>query len=122
MSISSVAPTVKTLATFTGMSGTTPGASPKGGLIKDSVGNLFGTTAGGGAYSDGTAFEIPKTATGYGALTILVSLNTSSSSAGPQAGLVADSAGDLFGTTLGGGTNNAGSVFEIAKGATAPRF
>ena len=110
------APVATILATFTG----TNGASPKGGLIEDGAGNLFGTTAGGGAHSDGTAFEIPKTATGYGTLTTLASFNNSSIGAGPPAGLVSDSAGDLFGTTSGGGANNAGSVFEIAKGATAP--
>jgi uncharacterized repeat protein (TIGR03803 family) len=76
--------------------------------------------AGGGANGDGTAFEIPKTATGYGPLTTLASLSGSSIGAGPAAGLVADSAGNLFGTTYGGGANRAGSVFEIAKGSSTP--
>ena len=122
LSVSSVAPTVKILATFTGTNGTTPGASPEGNLIEDSAGNLFGTTYGGGANNYGTAFEIPKTATGYGTLTTLVSFSNSSigAYANPEGGLVADSSGDVFGTTYGGGANNAGSVFEITKGTTAP--
>jgi hypothetical protein len=37
--------------------------------------------------------------------------------ANPVAGLIADTNGNLFGTTFGGGTNNGGTVFEIAKTA-----
>jgi uncharacterized repeat protein (TIGR03803 family) len=107
-------PTVRTLVTFNG----TDGSGPEGDLIEDSAGNLFGTTAGGGANQDGTVFEIPYTANGYGTLTTLVSFNNSFIGYGPTAGLIADSAGDLFGTTFGGGANNAGSVFEIAKTAS----
>jgi uncharacterized repeat protein (TIGR03803 family) len=33
----------------------------------------------------------------------------------PQAGLIADAEGDLFGTTDGGGANNTGTVFELVK-------
>lgn len=111
-----VLPTVKVLATFNA----TNGANPDGNLTEDSAGNLFGTTSSGGANKDGTAFEIPKTSTGYGTLTTLVSFNNSAIGYGPMAGLVADSAGDLFGTTYGGGANGTGSVFEIAKGVSTP--
>ena len=38
---------------------------PSGGLIADANGNLFGTTFNDGVYSDGTVFEIAKTASGY---------------------------------------------------------
>jgi len=34
------------------------GLSPSGGLIFDAAGNLYGTTTGGGAYGNGTVFEI----------------------------------------------------------------
>jgi uncharacterized repeat protein (TIGR03803 family) len=103
-----------TLVTF---NGTGNGATPVGGLIADAAGDLFGTTGAGGANSKGTVFEIPKTATGFGAPTTLVTFNGAGNGATPFAGLIADAAGDLFGTTEAGGANNAGTVFEIPKTA-----
>ncbi len=88
---------------------------PYAGLIADAAGDLFGTTKGAWGYSDGTVFEIAKTSTGYASTpTTLVTFNGSNGET-PYAGLLADAAGDLFGTTSYGGTNNAGTVFEIAK-------
>jgi hypothetical protein len=60
--------TEKILHGFSG--GTTDGDIPLAGLIADAKGDLFGTTAFGGAYGessggDGTAFELVKTASGY---------------------------------------------------------
>jgi uncharacterized repeat protein (TIGR03803 family) len=43
----------------------TNGFDPAGGLVLDAAGNLFGTTYSGGAYDQGTVFEIPKTSIGY---------------------------------------------------------
>jgi len=60
-------------------------------------------------------FEIVKTGGSYaGTPTILVSLN-GLNGANSTAGLIADSAGELFGTTETGGGYNEGTVFEIAK-------
>jgi uncharacterized repeat protein (TIGR03803 family) len=84
------------------------------GLIADAAGDLFGTTLNGGANGGGDVFEIPKTGTGYGLLVPLVSFN-GADGAQPYAGLVADAAGNLFGTTFGGGANNVGTVFEVVK-------
>jgi len=93
-------------------------AGPYGGLIADINGNLFGTTTGGGAYGFGTVFEIAKTATGYAStVTTLVSFN-GINGAVPAAGLIADAAGNLFGTTSAGGAHSGGTVFEIANTAT----
>ena len=99
--------TLNTLASFNNTNGTTP----YGTLIADSAGNLFGTTAGGGANNDGTVFELAKGSSGY-ALNTLASFSVSNGGY-PQAGLVADSAGNLFGTTEGGGASNDGTVFEV---------
>src|SRR6266481_4154904 len=49
-------------------------------------------------------------------LTTLVSFNVTNG-AGPVASLITDAQGDLFGTTVEGGANNLGTVFEIAKTA-----
>src|SRR6516162_5153442 len=102
-----------TLVSFNG----TGGGSPFAGLIADRTGNLFGTTLEGGAYNDGTVFEIVKTASGYARTpTTLVSFNGSDGMF-PASGLIADAEGNLFGTTSGGGANGQGTVFEIAKTA-----
>ena len=94
------------------------GANPIPGLIADAAGNLYGTTQVGGAKNDGTVFEIAKTSTGYAsAPTVLVSFN-GANGINPDAGLIADAAGNLFGTTGAGGANNYGTVFEIAKTST----
>ena len=93
------------------------GAYLKGNLVADAAGDLFGTTSGWGPGGSGTVFEIAKTATGYATPATLVSFN-GTNGATPVAGLITDSAGDLFGTTSSGGTGNYGTVFEIAKTAT----
>ncbi len=107
------ASTPTTLLSFNG----TNGNQPQGGLIADAAGDLLGTTSGGGAHGNGTVFEIAKTAGGYASTpTTLVSFNGTDGSA-PYAGVIADSAGDLFGTTLQGGVKFDGNVFEIVKSA-----
>jgi uncharacterized repeat protein (TIGR03803 family) len=103
-----------TLASFNGVNG----GYPLAGLIMDAAGDLFGTTYGGGIYGGGTGigtvFELPKTAGGYGTLIRLVSFNGTNGS-GPAAALIMDAAGNLFGTTSGGGSHGGGTVFEIPK-------
>jgi uncharacterized repeat protein (TIGR03803 family) len=100
------ASTPTTLVSFNG----TNGAGPSGSLIAEANGDLFGTTVGG----DGTVFEIAKTAGGYAsAPTTLVNFNDANG-AFPEGSLIADSNGDLFGTTESGGANEDGTVFEIA--------
>ena len=93
----------------------TNGAVPEGGLIADANGNLFGTTAVGGAYGDGTVFEIVKTSSGYASTpTTLVNFDNTNGAI-PEAGLIADAKGALFGTTAVGGAYGVGTVFEIAN-------
>jgi uncharacterized repeat protein (TIGR03803 family) len=95
------------VASFAGSSG----ASPYGGVIEDSSGNLLGTTSGGGASGAGTVFEVAR---GSGAITTLASFNGTTGSR-PYGGVIEDSGGNLFGTTDEGGVY--GTVFEIAKGS-----
>ncbi len=114
------ASTPTTLVSFTGLA---DGAEPKGSLIADANGDLFGTTYLGGAedadgLSHGTLFEIAKTAAGYSSTpTTLITFNGDDGDA-PVASLIADSNGDLFGTTELGGASGGGTVFEIAKTPT----
>ena len=97
------------------------GAYPLAGLIVDANGNLFGTTAAGGASGNGTVFEVPYNATtGYSATpTTLVSFNNTDG-VYPIADLIADGNGNLFGTTYGGGTSHVGTVFELSGSGFVP--
>ncbi len=102
--------TFATLVSFNGADG----FDPEAGLIIDARGDLFGTTVAGGAYGAGTVFEIAKTSAGYASTPItLVSFNGNNGDS-PAGGLVANAAGDLFGTTNFGGANKVGTVFELS--------
>ena len=99
------------------------GAAPLGNLIFDRAGNLFGTTAAGGTYNhrnpfgDGTIFELSPNPDGSWTETVLHTLGAGADGASPEAGLIADPAGNLYGTALyGGGTPNGGhgTVFQLA--------
>ena len=81
------------------------GSGPNGGLIFDANGNLYGTTAGGGANGKGTVYMF-----GASGETLLYSFTGAADGSYPGAGLTRDSAGNLYGTT-GGGT--AGAVFRL---------
>jgi uncharacterized repeat protein (TIGR03803 family) len=87
------------------------GEDPIGGLIFDKNGNLYGTTASGGAYGVGTVYELTP---GNGKWTekVLHAFN-GKDGAGPWATLVMDKAGHLYGTTAEGGTHMDGVVFEV---------
>jgi hypothetical protein len=100
--------TPSTLVSFDG----TDGSNPHGSLIADANGDLFGTTAQGGA-GYGTVFELVNNDGNY-TLNTLVSFDDTDGS-NPQASLIADANGDLFGTTNGGGTNGLGTVFELVN-------
>lgn len=93
------------------------GALPAGGLIFDMAGNLYGTTAGGGNGAGGTVFELTPL-NGDWSESILYSFNPNNGyGREPECTLVMDQAGNLYGTTSGGGAN--GTIFELtpSKGA-----
>jgi uncharacterized repeat protein (TIGR03803 family) len=90
-------------------SGTPDGAIPVGGLILDSAGNLYGTTEMGGTAGAGTVFKVNAS----GAETVLYSFGGTSDGGYPQASLVRDTAGNLYGTTSNGGPGGFGTVFRL---------
>jgi uncharacterized repeat protein (TIGR03803 family) len=108
--------TEKGLHSFGGVD--TDGVNPYSNLIFDASGNLYGTTEQGGETYDGVVFELSPGGGGEWSETILYSF-TDSSNGGllPYSGVVFDGAGNLYGTTLGGGANSAGTVFELSPGA-----
>jgi len=97
---------------FTGGS---DGGNPTASLIIDKTGNLYGTTFGGGSQSFGVVFEV-SFSSGVWTETVLYSFTGGSDGAHPAAGLLADKAGNLYGTATSGGQNNNGSVFQLSPG------
>ncbi len=104
-----------TLATFNFSNG----ASPVGGVIMDSSGNLYGTTTSSEPEfppGGGTVFELPQ---GSGTVITLDSLGENPLH--PDGDLIMDSSGNLYGTTFGGGNGTTGgvlgTVFELPLGS-----
>jgi uncharacterized repeat protein (TIGR03803 family) len=97
------------LYSFTGTAG--DGQQPYGGLVLDSQGNLYGTTFNGGTTNfDGTLFMLDTA----GKETVLYRFTgTGGDGSRPEAGLVVDAHGNLYGTTTSGGTTGNGTVFEV---------
>ena len=95
--------------------GGTDGANPWAGVIFDQSGNLYGTTSGGGAYGQGTVYELTPSASGWTLKTLYSFQNTKGSQDGgqPYAGLIFDQSGNLYGATTKGGANGGGTVFEL---------
>jgi uncharacterized repeat protein (TIGR03803 family) len=108
--------TLTVLHNFSDDTSTYDGVEPIAGLILDSAGNLYGTTFSGGTYGEGTVFKLDTSGHNYTVLhTFSFSYGTEANDGGaPYAGLVLDSAGNLYGTTVGGGSAGEGTVFKIA--------
>ncbi|MFZ0320243.1 MAG: choice-of-anchor tandem repeat GloVer-containing protein [Candidatus Sulfotelmatobacter sp.] len=96
----------------------TDGISPNAGVIFDASGNLYGTTLSGGAYGYGTVFEMTPQGSGGWNETVLYNFNGQNSTGeGPNATLIFDTAGNLYGTTIYGGYYDSGMVFELTPQA-----
>jgi hypothetical protein len=101
------------------------GSFPYAGLIADKEGALYGTTGNGGSSANsgsgyGTVFKLTPPTPGQTAWTetVLYSFKAIPDGASPWAGLIANNAGALYGTTLQGGINGNigggyGTVFKL---------
>ncbi len=85
------------------------GMGPYAGLIRGAGGDLYGTTTFGGNY--GTVFKLSEDGSGYAVLHTFGS--STNEGTGPSAALVVGSDGALYGTTVAGGSNNAGTIFKL---------
>jgi uncharacterized repeat protein (TIGR03803 family) len=96
------------------------GSVPIGGLIADSSGALYGTTGEGGALGMGTVFKLtpPTIAGGTWTEHVLYSFTGGSDGGNPQAGVVLDASGTLYGTTYQGGECGLGTVFAVSRNGT----
>jgi len=98
------------------------GSLPSSSLIFDSSGNLYGTTDTGGALNGGTVFQLVPRSGGGWTENILYSFNTQNGDGwDPVSGVVMDGSGNLYGTTLYGGSHcsagGCGAVFELTPGS-----
>ena len=109
------------LYNFCSLSGCADGAGPRGNLVRDKAGSLYGITNVGGAYSDcngGTCGTVFKLDTARNE-TVLHNFTGGTDGEFPYAGLVMDWAGNLYGTAANGGDlncdppNGCGVVFQI---------
>jgi uncharacterized repeat protein (TIGR03803 family) len=91
------------------------GTQPYGGVVMDKSGNSYGVTNGGGAYNGGAVYELSAS----GTETLLYSFGASTTDGnGPMAGVIIDSKGNLYGTTVVGGTYGYGTAFELSPSST----
>ena len=100
---------LRTLHNFAG----SDGSQPLAGLAAGSDGNFYGTTNLGGSHNSGSVFKISST----GQFTLLHSFCSRTACAdgqNPYAGLIQATDGNLYGTTLSGGSHGDGTVFRIS--------
>jgi uncharacterized repeat protein (TIGR03803 family) len=85
------------------------GIWPMAGLLRDAEGNLYGTTSQGGALGNGAVFKVDV----RGTETVIHSFDCSTGGCYPWGGLIQDAQGNLYGTTVTGGTYGVGTVFKL---------
>ncbi len=88
------------------------GANPAAGVIRDSSGNLYGTTFDGGSKQLGVVYKLDPT----GAESVLHYFRGRDDGASPTSGVIRDAAGNLYGTTQSGGAPGFGVVYELGAG------
>jgi uncharacterized repeat protein (TIGR03803 family) len=88
------------------------GEKPYGPLVIDRQGNLYGTTLAGGSTTWGVVFELSHQPSGAWTEDLLY---TFASGGSPEAGLIFDSAHNLYGTTNTGGAHGVGGVFRLTR-------
>ena len=102
------------LHNFTYFTDGNDGAGPIGPLVRDASGNLYGITESGGASGQGVVFKLDPS----GKETLLYTFTGGADGGVPTAGLTRDASGNLYGTTLFGGTVGAGVVFKVSPTGT----
>lgn len=93
----------------------TDGAQPIGGVVFDSSGNFYGTTSLGGAYGNGTVFQV----SGSGVESEIYSFTGGNDGTNPPAGVTVDAHGNLYGTTSLGGINGDGVIYELSPSGSS---
>lgn len=98
--------------------GNNDGAYPYCGLIFDKLGNIYGTAESGGPNEAGAVFELTHS-NGTWTEQVLHFFTGNGDGAEPNAGLIFDAAGNLYGLTTSGGTFSAGTAFELTPSGSS---
>jgi len=99
--------------------GSSDGANPSGPVVFDQSGSIYGTAADNGPYVFGSLFKLSPAAGGGWMESVIHNFGNGDDGKYPSGSLVLDAAGNLYGTTSGGGAsggvsnNGQGTVFEI---------
>lgn len=102
------------------LGGDEDGEYPDTDLVVDSAGNIYGTTVQGGDFSGGTVFQLTPSGTGY-VHTVLYNFTSGPDGGQPYKGVTLDSQGNLYGTTVIGGSGGicagegCGVVYKLTK-------
>ena len=97
------------------------GGDPASQLTFDSAGNAYGTTVIGGVFGCGTVFQLTPMGGGRWQQSVLYSFGCFDDGKNPYGGVTLDAAGNLYGTTVAGGTggvcsgDGCGVVFKLTK-------
>ncbi len=88
------------------------GMEPRGGVVSDAAGNLYGVFGYGGPHNRGAVYELTPSGSGWTEQTVYA-FTFGSDGGFPFGGLIMDSSGNLYGTTSSGGSGGGGTVFEL---------
>ncbi|MFZ0314853.1 MAG: choice-of-anchor tandem repeat GloVer-containing protein [Candidatus Korobacteraceae bacterium] len=91
-----------------------PYGYPGSGLTMNHAGDLYGTTFNGGHDLFGSVYQLTPSGSGW-IETDLYDFTNGSDGSFPQAGVILDGAGNLYGATSVGGTSRGGTVFELTN-------
>jgi uncharacterized repeat protein (TIGR03803 family) len=94
------------LYTFTGGA---DGGDPNAGLVQDSSGNFYGTAVAGGAAGTGVVFKLDAS----GHYSVVYNFTGGADGGYPYSNLLMDAAGNMYGTTYGGGASGKGTIYEL---------
>ncbi len=103
--------TAQTFTLLHTFSGGADGANPEAPMLRDTVGNLYGTASAGGAFGSGVVFKLDSS----GTETVLYSFTGAADGQYPVGNLLRDKLGNIYSTTYDGGSslNLAGTVFML---------
>jgi len=115
--------TLKTLHSFCAETHCTDGSSPLAGLVRDSAGNLYGTTEVGGASGGGVVFELSSAGDSWSYKVLHSFCYSCGDGAFPLASLILDVNGNLYGTTATKGPDNrCGTAFRLSPNASRSKW